>query len=552
MRGPTFGPQPFVAVRSSKAGDHADRLFCWAVQEKDSGRARVDATQYGRWHLSRASETGELSLVKPSRRPTAGYVCALGLIVVHFPLKAGGADNQAETFHPARGGGLPRIRVAPDQRGFQDERGRRFVPWGVNYFRPGTGWAPQVWKQFDPEATRRDFALMRELGINCVRVFLTYGSFCHEPPQLSSEGLAKFDRFLQLAEEAGIYVHPTGPDHWEGLPSWAREDRYADEKVLQALEAFWHQLASRYRGRSVLFAYDLLNEPEIPWDTPALRDRWQLWLARRYGSLERLAAAWGATGTNLGWGRIPVPAREDCPGCPRLLDFQMFREDVAEEWVRRQVRAIRAADPEALVTVGLIQWSVPVALAGPWHYSGFRPQRIAPHLDFLSVHFYPLARGFYTYRAEDEEWNLTYLQVVLQEVARPGKTVMLGEFGWYGGGALSFADHPPATEEQQARWGRLLVETSRPWVSGWLHWGLYDHPEARDVTQRIGLLDAEGRRKAWGQTFRELGHRLRAQDQKPPPPSTLPCLDWSACLTSARAGRDHLQTCMSQRRATPP
>ena len=44
---------------------------------------------------------------------------------------------------------------------------------GINYFRPGTGWAPQVWKKFDAAATRKDFARMKELGINCVRVFLS-------------------------------------------------------------------------------------------------------------------------------------------------------------------------------------------------------------------------------------------------------------------------------------------------------------------------------------------------------------------------------------------
>src|SRR5690242_12465585 len=72
---------------------------------------------------------------------------------------------------------LPKIKVAKDSRTFVTEAGAPFVPFGVTYYRPGTGWAPQVWKQFDAEATRRDFAQMKELGLNCVRVFLSYGSF---------------------------------------------------------------------------------------------------------------------------------------------------------------------------------------------------------------------------------------------------------------------------------------------------------------------------------------------------------------------------------------
>ena len=108
---------------------------------------------------------------------------------------------------------LPAIRLSPDGRSFETSAGRPFVPFGVNYFRPGTGWAPQVWKQFDAEATRKDFARLSELGVNCVRVFLSYGSFLMETNRLSPDGLAKFDQFLALAEQAGIYVHPTGPDH---------------------------------------------------------------------------------------------------------------------------------------------------------------------------------------------------------------------------------------------------------------------------------------------------------------------------------------------------
>lgn len=98
---------------------------------------------------------------------------------------------------------------------------------------------------------------MKALGVNCVRVFLSYGSFLMETNRLSSEGLAKFDQFLEIAEQAGIYVHPTGPDHWEGLPDWAKSDRYADEVVLCSLEEFWRQFAARYRGRPVIFVHDL-------------------------------------------------------------------------------------------------------------------------------------------------------------------------------------------------------------------------------------------------------------------------------------------------------
>src|SRR6516164_3426611 len=148
---------------------------------------------------------------------------------------------------------FPKIRIARDGRGFVTQAGKPFVPFGVTYYRPGTGWAPQVWKQFDTEATRRDFARMKELGVNCVRVFLSFGSFYHAPGVLDTNGLAKFDQFLSIAEDAGIYVHPTGPDLWEGPPEWPLGG-VEDEKTLSALEKFWKLFAARYRGRNVIFA----------------------------------------------------------------------------------------------------------------------------------------------------------------------------------------------------------------------------------------------------------------------------------------------------------
>ena len=104
------------------------------------------------------------------------------------------ADNVPATHPP------PKIRVDRTHHGFSDARGKPYVPFGVSYYRPGTGWAPQVWKKFDAEATRRDFALLKKLGANVVRVFITFGSFCTEPGKLDPEGLTKFDRFLDLAD----------------------------------------------------------------------------------------------------------------------------------------------------------------------------------------------------------------------------------------------------------------------------------------------------------------------------------------------------------------
>lgn len=132
-----------------------------------------------------------------------------------------------------------------------------------------------------------------------------------ESNRVSPEGLAEFDQFLDIAEHAGIYVHPTGP----GQPDWAKGDRFADDALLAATENFWKQFTARYRNRKVIFAYDLLNEPMIQWSSPKLREKWNRWLQQKYSGTNALAKAWNATNEKFAVGSIPVPFAKDCPGC---------------------------------------------------------------------------------------------------------------------------------------------------------------------------------------------------------------------------------------------
>jgi endo-1,4-beta-mannosidase len=251
----------------------------------------------------------------------------------------------------------------------------------------------------------------------------------------------------------------------------------------------------------------------------------------------------------ISWGNQPPPEPKDNPDCPILLDYQLFREQLADRWVSYQVEAIKKSDPDALVTVGLIQWSVPVVLPSVRQYAAFRPKRIAQWLDFLEIHFYPLAGGFYDYtRREDEKLNLAYLHSIVREAAAAGKPVVVAEFGWYGVRKLTInrGVHPPASQEQQARWCRLVIESTAGLATGWLNWGLFDQPEARDVSQLTGLLTADGQPKAWAREFQRLSEQYGRKGVEPAKIGPEPVLDWDRAIRSPKVGRQFLDQYMRQ------
>lgn len=420
------------------------------------------------------------------------------------------------------------IAVAADGQQFVERDSERpYIVFGTNYYDPHTGWAPKLWRQFDAEKVRQHFRIMSELGVNCARVFLTAGSFQPTPEHVEEAALKKLDELVGIARESGIRLLLTGPDHWDGTPPYWRPDRFAGEAGLRALGHFWEVVGRRYKGEPAIFAWDLLNEPHLPWFVQQWRERWNAWLQQSYGSRDGLKAAWGDELTESdSWGDVTVPDNQPDLGNPRLRDWQRFREHLADEWVRCQVEALRRADPTHLITVGYIQWSYPLVRPGaPGRYAAFNPRRQARWLDFVTIHFYPTMGSPFS---SDENWekNLAYLQAVLA-YCHTGKPVVLGEYGWYGGGAPQ--QHPYLTEAQQAEWIGAEIQASRSLAGGWLSWPFADTPASRDISKFAGLVKSDLTVKAWGRKFNELAANL--SELKQPSPK-LPEFDFPQALTA--------------------
>ncbi len=250
---------------------------------------------------------------------------------------------------------LPCVRPSKDNTHFVTPDGKRFVVWGVNYDHDSTDRLLEDYWHDEWNSVVEDFREIKALGANVVRVHLQVGKFLDAPDRPNAKNLERFEKLVGLAEETGLYLDVTGLGcyHKKDVPAWY--DKLDEAGRWAAQEVFWTAIAKAGKGRPAIFCYDLMNEPILPGAKPE-KD----WLAGDFGGkhfVQRIA-----------------------------LDLKgRTREDVAKSWIKKLTTAIRAVDPEPMLTVGVIPWAQVFKGAKP----DFNAPGVGDPLDFVSVHFYP-------------------------------------------------------------------------------------------------------------------------------------------------------------------
>ena len=250
---------------------------------------------------------------------------------------------------------LERVRVADDGRGFVlTDSGQPFHPWGVNYDHDGSGRLLEDYWIDEWPTVEADFAEIKALGANVVRIHLQFGRFMRSPSEPDAAALAQLVKLVALAERTGLYLDLTGLGcyHKADVPPWY--DALSEAERWQAQTAFWEAIAQACSKSPAIFCYDLMNEPVVP---GGKRDDW------------------------LG----PAFAGKHFVQFIALDLAGRQRSDIAREWIETLASAIRRHDKQHLVTVGLVNWS----LDRPGMTSGFAPDKVAGQLDFIAVHVYP-------------------------------------------------------------------------------------------------------------------------------------------------------------------
>lgn len=116
--------------------------------------------------------------------------------------------------------------------------------------------------------TEQDFANIRSLGLNVIRLPMGWTDLITEDGRPLEPGFKRIDWFVARAAAHGLYTildlhgapgSQNGRDH-SGEVRWAKT--FHEEKWLDLSCRLWKILATRYRDNPWVAAYDLVNEPE--------------------------------------------------------------------------------------------------------------------------------------------------------------------------------------------------------------------------------------------------------------------------------------------------
>ncbi len=156
-------------------------------------------------------------------------------------------------------------------------------PWlcGVNYIPAYAVNYTAMWDRstFDPKAIGAELDLMKDLGMNCVRVVLQYAVY----EDNSRAFLKNFEKFLSICSDRGIIVMPIffddcvfgvnnnpkagrQPEPLEGWYAWNWSpspgiSMVVDEREHYKLEAYVKDIMSKYKDDNRILLWDLYNEP---------------------------------------------------------------------------------------------------------------------------------------------------------------------------------------------------------------------------------------------------------------------------------------------------
>jgi hypothetical protein len=412
------------------------------------------------------------------RQPRNVFLLASGFLWLSPAMPAAVPDDGPEC-----------VRVSPDGAHFETSASHQiFIPFGGIYFDPET-YTEKPFPRFllitgfDAGRTRRHFEQISTIGANIIRISLSTGVFSPEYGECDPGAFDTLDRIIGLARDNNLRVVLDLMVEWEGRAEWIDRpwELFTDETALSGLEFLYAAIARRYRNNPTVFSYLLCDEAKIPWESTGIHAEWAKWVHAEYGTEEKLMESWpGYPWSKETWEHPIPPSDQNSAGSRRLYDYQRYREDIAARFVSRLAKAIRDEDPNHMISVGLLQWNVPLRppiddekLLKPSSYPAFNPHKIAQHVDYIHVNCY-------------NWWDSKtahYARALGSYCSVSGKPVLLGEFSF----------------------DPIVVEKTRDLFAGYFAWAFYPLP-SEPAHHYLFTADAKPTSHAGG--FRETATKI--------------------------------------------
>ncbi len=289
-----------------------------------------------------------------------------------------------------------------------------------------------MWRSYESSIIDEELQTLADHGLTMTRSFFYWPDFMPAPDRIDEAMTARFADFLDRHQAHGLTTIPTfivghmSGENWD--PAWrAGRDLYSDVYMVGRQAWFAAEMTRRFTRHPAVAGWLVSNEMPL------------------YG---------GATTDH----------------------------HTVEAWARLIRDAVRAAGGHQPFSLGDGAWGIEVR----GHDNGFRLTDIAPLVDFLGPHVYPVG---------DDPVRQKYAAALDCELAGTfGKPVIMEEFG---------VSSDFASEDNAARYYRhVLWNTLLAGATGWIGWNNTDFAlTAQDPYRHhsfelnFGLTDATGRPK---------------------------------------------------------
>lgn len=257
--------------------------------------------------------------------------------------------------------------VGTDGAGSFILNGRPYFLHGATYFgrRPGTCGADWMGEHFAFNARflERDFALMRELGLNTIGLFIPSGAFfdglepvCERFGRLS----AVFDAMGRADIRAVVFAF-----RGYGRDAWCAANGVDPEA------GFWHPAVNPHAERmqvesAAAVRRPFADRPEVlGWATgvgrffrygfsaPPVREAWAEWLERRFGGdFDRARELLALEDGEDAWGEVRMPTEMEPyfnEANPRSFEFAVMQQVLCRRSADRIIAALRPVTPDHLM-----------------------------------------------------------------------------------------------------------------------------------------------------------------------------------------------------------